>query len=108
MWDRSRQRLSNLSNQSEIKLSIDYNEIKWVPTSKRLGIIIDENLQRNVQVNCTSKKVPKGIIVILRRATPFVFEGTTTKIVYKSFVLPHLDLELNLWVHFTKYHENRI
>ena len=67
----SRQKLSNLSNLSEIKVSIGSNEVQSVPNAKTLCIIIHKNLKWKKHIDSASKKISKTI-GMLRRVKPFV------------------------------------
>ena len=60
--------------------------MKQVYSKKTLGVLIDDNLCWNEQIDNISKKVSKGI-GMLRRAKPFVsFE--TLKYIYQALVQP--------------------
>jgi hypothetical protein len=65
----SRQRLNNLSQ--DINDSIDGKVLKEVETKKTLGVLVDEHLCWDKQIDNISKKVSKGI-GMLRRVKPYV------------------------------------
>ena len=89
----SRQKLANLSNLSEIKVSIDNNEVERVSNTKTLGIIIDGNLKWKEHIDSASKKISK---TMLRRVKPFVSQDSLN-IMYKSLILPHFDYCSLVW-----------
>ena len=91
----SRQKLSNLSNLSEIKVSIGSNEVERVPNTKTLDIIIDEYLKWKKHIDSTSKNISKTI-GMLRRVKPFVSQDSLN-IMYKSLILPHFDYCSLVW-----------
>ena len=62
----SYKRISNIQKEDEIKIRIGDNEIKRVKTTKSLGIVIDENLARNENIDNLSVKVSRAIGVIRR------------------------------------------
>ena len=72
----SRQKLANLSNLSEIKVSIDNNEVERVSNTKTLGIIIDENLKWKEHIDSASKKISKTIGMLRRVSKPFVSQDS--------------------------------
>ena len=73
----TRQRLAKVSK--EINASIDGKTVKQVYSKKTLGVIIDDKLCWNEQIDNISKTVSKGI-GMLRRAKPFVSTETLTYI----------------------------
>ena len=69
--------------------------MKQVYSKKTLGVLIDDNLCWNEQIDNISKKVSKGIDM-LRRAKPFVsFE--TLKYIYRALVQPSFDYCSMVW-----------
>jgi hypothetical protein len=62
----SYKRISNIQKVDEIKIRIGDNEIKRVKTTKSLGIVIDENLARNENIDNLIVKVSRAIGVIRR------------------------------------------
>ena len=69
--------------------------MKQVYSKKTLGVLIDDNLCWNEQIDNISKKVSKGI-GMLRRAKPFVsFE--TLKYIYQALVQPSFDYCSMVW-----------
>ena len=62
---------------------------------KTLGVIIDENLCWDKQIENVSKKISKGIGMI-RRVKPFVSIGTLTYL-YQALIQPHFDYCSMVW-----------
>ena len=73
----SRQRISNLVTDPKIELG--ESVIKRVHKSKTLGVIIDEHLLWNHQIQTTVTKASKGI-GMMRRIKQFVHKSTFLKI----------------------------
>ena len=69
--------------------------LKQFYSKKTLGVLIDDNLWRNEQIDNISKKVSKGI-GMLRRAKPFVSIETLTYI-YQVLVQPSFDYCSMVW-----------
>ena len=65
----TRQRLNNLSQ--DINVTIDGKILKEVETKKTLGVLVDEHLCWDKQIDNISKKASKGI-GMLRRVKPYV------------------------------------
>ena len=61
---RTRQRLKNLSQ--DINVSIDGKVLKEIETKKSLGVLIDEHLCWDKQIDNISKKASKGIGILRR------------------------------------------
>ena len=91
----SRQKLSNRSNLSEIKVSIASNEVERIPNTKTLGIIIDENLKWKKHIDSASKKISKATEMLRRVKT--VASQDLLKIMYKSLILPHFVYFSLVW-----------
>jgi hypothetical protein len=81
----SRQRISNLVTDPKIELG--ESVIKRVHKSKTLGVIIDEHLLWNHQIQNTVTKASKGIGMMRRKQ--FVPKSTLVKI-YNAIVLSHI------------------
>ena len=86
-------RLSRFSQ--DITVSIDGKVIKQVNSKKTLGVIIDENLCWDNQIENISKKVSKGI-GMLRRIKPFV-SIITLAYLYQALVQPRFDYCSMVW-----------
>ena len=66
-------------------------------SKKTLGVIIDENLCWDKQIENVSKKVSKGI-GMLRRVKPFVSIGTLIiTYLYQALIQPHFDYCSMVW-----------
>jgi hypothetical protein len=89
----TRQRLAKI--QKITSVSCWGKLLKQVYSKKTLGVLIDDNLCWNEQIENISKKVSKGI-GMLRRAKPFVsFE--TLKYIYQILVQPCFDYCSMVW-----------
>ena len=83
----SKQRLANIINDPQIELG--EAAIKRVNKSKTLGVVIDDHLTWNAQIDNITKKVSKGI-GMLRRIKEYVPTSTIIK-VYNAIILSHFD-----------------
>ena len=83
----TRQRLS--CNSDDPKIQIGGIDLKRVSVTKSLGILVDENLNWNQQIDNISKKVSKGI-GILRRVKQYI-SRQSLQTIYQSLILPHFD-----------------
>ncbi len=99
----SRQRISNLITDPKIELG--ESVIKRVHKSKTLGVIIDEHLLWNHQIQNTVTKASKGI-GMMRRIKQFFPKSTLVKI-YNAIVLSHFDCSL-VWDNCCDYLRNRL
>ena len=89
----SRKRISNII--TDLKIELGESVIKRDNKSKTLGIIIDEHLSWNHQIQNVVTKVSKGI-GMLRRIRQFVPKSTLLKI-YNAIVLSHFDYCSLVW-----------
>ena len=83
----SRQRLAGID--SEPIINIGGKNLSRVSKTKSLGILMDENLNWNDQIDNISKKASKGI-GILRRAKKYISQQSLLTI-YHSLVQPYFD-----------------
>ena len=83
----SRQRLAGID--IEPIINIGGKNLRRVSKTKSLGILIDENLNWNDQIDNISKKASKGI-GILRRAKKYISQQSLLTI-YQSLVQPYFD-----------------
>ena len=83
----TRQRLNNLSQ--DINVSIDGKVLKEVETKKTLGVLVDEHLWWDKQIDNISKKASKGI-GMLCRVKPYV-PTKTLQHLYQALVQPSFD-----------------
>ena len=95
----SRQRISNIITDPKIELG--ESVIKRVNKSKTLGIIIDEHLSWNDQIQNVVTKVSKGI-GMLRRIRQFVPKSTLLRIC-NAIVLSHFDYCSLVWDNCCEY-----
>ena len=79
----SRQRLRSFVRHSP-SLNIGGAQISQVPSTKSLGIYIDENLTWNVHIENLSRKIASGIGAV-KRIRPFV-PHRTLRFIYNSLV----------------------
>ena len=100
----SRQRISNVVTDHEIELG--ESVIKQVHKSKTLGVIIDEHLLWNHQIQNTVTKASKGI-GMMRRIKQSVPKSTLVKI-YNAIVLSHFDYCSLVWDNCCDYLKNRL
>ena len=89
----SRQRLNTLPHSPSLK--IDEAPINQVPSTKSLGVYIDENLTWKVHIENLSKKIASGIGA-LKRIRPFV-PHKTLLFIYNSLVKPQFDYCNVVW-----------
>ena len=89
----TRERLAKFSKQTNV--SIDGKTVKQVYSKKTLGVIIDDKLCWNEQIDNISEKVSKGI-GMLRRAKPFVSTETLIYI-YQTLVQINFDYWSMVW-----------
>ena len=88
------------------KIELGESDIKRVHKSKTLGIIIDEHLLWNHQIQNTVTKASKGI-GMMRRIKQFVPKSTLVKI-YNAIVLSHFDYCSLVWDNCCDYLKNRL
>jgi hypothetical protein len=84
---------NNLSQ--DINVSIDGKVLKEVETKKTLGVLVDEYLCWDKQIDNIRKKASKGI-GMLRRVKPYV-PTKTLKHLYQALVQPHFDCCSMVW-----------
>ena len=93
----SKQRLKNtLSNNSEENVTITLgSKLERVFHAKFLGLILDENLSWNFQINLICRKIAKSI-GILYRARHFLNLETLINLYY-SFIYSHISYGALIW-----------
>ena len=89
----SRQRLSNVNKNLEIK--INQTPVEQVAHTKPLGLYIDQNLHWQFHILEMSKKTPPGISAI-KRIRNFVSREILLTI-YNSLIQPHFDYCSKVW-----------
>jgi hypothetical protein len=95
----SRQRLAKIDD--DPKINLDGADIKRVKQAKTLGIVIDEKLLWQKQIDEITTKVSRGIGMI-RRMKTYVPEETL-KTVYSALIKPHFDYCNLVWDNCSKY-----
>ena len=100
----SRQRISNILTDPIVKLGD--STIKRVNKSKTLGVIVDEHLSWNDQIQSIVSKSSKGIGMI-RSIKKFVPQSTLLKI-YNDIVLSHFDYCSLVWDNCSDYLLNKL
>ena len=92
---------------------IDNHPIKEVCHIKFLGVIIDNKLKWKDHIDYISKKIAKGIGVIIKARK--VFDKTTLLSIYNSLILPYIGYCIHIWgnayqTHLQKLHvlQNKI
>ena len=89
----SHQRLRSIETEPAIYLGA--NKIKRVKSTKSLGLMLDETLSWNEQINALSNKVNKSLNVI-KRLREFV-DLETLLIAYKTLVQPYFEYCSQVW-----------
>ena len=74
---------------------INQTTIQEVKETKFLGVIIDNKLKRSAHIKYISKKIAKGIGVILKSRK--VFSNETLLSLYHTFVYPYLIYCIHVW-----------
>ena len=100
----SRQRLSQVS--ADPILSIGYEGIKRVSSTKTLGVVVDEWIIWSDHVDKVAKKAAKGIGML--RRSKHLFDRDTLKTIYNAFVLPHFDYCSLVWNNCSKTLQNKL
>ena len=95
----SRQRLSKISN--ELEIHVGETTIKRVSYAKTLGVVTDDHLTWERQIDNIQTKISKGI-GMLRRMKKIV-PITALKKVYNAIILPHFDYCSLVWDNCSDY-----
>ena len=82
-------------NSDHPKIQMGGIDIKRVSGTKGLGILVDENLNWNQQIDNISKKVSKGI-GILRRVEQYI-QRQSLQIIYQSIILHNFEYCSMVW-----------
>ena len=82
-------------DQSMAKLSIGLNDLKQVPYTKFLGVLIDERLSWQMHINLVNNKVRKSIGII--RKIRGLISQNALRILYFSLIYPHLSYCNIVW-----------
>lgn len=92
----SRQRLANIKESDNLKININGVDIKRVHECKHLGVIIDDNLTWNQQIDNIRKKCLKGMFMLKQCKSNHIPKNLLTT-VYNAIVVPHLDYCNIVW-----------
>jgi hypothetical protein len=93
----SRQRLNTIKSEFDnINISINGTNIKKVHECKHLGVIIDDTLTWNKQIDTVRKKCLKGMFMLKQCRANALPRNILTS-VYNAIVLPHLDYCNIVW-----------
>ena len=90
----SRQKLSKIPNDQDMKVLNGSEEIKRVKTTKSLGVVIDQNLCCK-QVDSISTKVSKAIGTLRRPKSYISYD--LLQLIYKAIVSPYFDYCFLVW-----------
>ena len=85
---------------------IDGHQISEVRETKFLGVIIDNNLKWSAHIQCISRKISKGIGVMVKARK--VFEQNTLLSLYNSLILPYLSYCIHVWGKAYNTHLNHL
>ena len=88
----SKKRLSQVT--ADPAISVGNLEIKRVETTKLLGLMIEESLDRSAQVEDISKKVTSDLAILPLRDT---VEFNTLITIYQSIIQPYFDYCAQVW-----------
>ena len=83
---------------------INQTRIQEVKETKFLGVIIDNKLKWSAHISYISKKISKGIGIILKSRK--VFSNETLLSLYHTFVYPYLSYCIHVWGKAYKTHLN--
>ena len=85
---------------------IDGHQISEVKETKFLGVIIDNNLKWSAHIQYISRKISKGIGVMVKARK--VFERNTLLSLYNSLILPYLNYCIHVWGKAYNTHLNHL
>ena len=85
---------------------INQTRIQEVKETKFLGVIIDNKLKWSAHISYISKKISKGIRIILKSRK--VFSNETLLSLYHTFVYPYLSYCIYVWGKAYKTHLNEL
>lgn len=87
--------ISNLNKELPFNITIRNNPISLVKSAKFLGVIIDDRLSFNDQLQIVCKKISKSVGV-LRKLCDYV-PNAVLKSVYLALVYPYLTYAIEVW-----------
>ena len=79
----------------KVSVVVDNHPINEVHHTKFLGVIIDNKLKWKEHINYISKKIAKGIGVIVKATK--LFDKVTLLSLYNSLILPYLSYCIHIW-----------
>ena len=97
---------SLIPSQEDIKVTINNTFIARSPSVKYLGIVFDENMKWQTQLNITMAKLSRLIGVMAR--TRCFLSSAELLLLYNSLILPHLNYCAAVWGSVYKIHLNKI
>ena len=93
-------------HKEEINIDIEGIEIKRVDKTKFLGLILDDKLRWQDQMDVINNKVAKAIGILHAGRSKLNFDAKRT--LYNTLVLPHLQYGAEIWGNATKTRLKRI
>ena len=95
MFIGSRRKLSQVKPDPD--LHIGSEGISRVPSTKTLGVLIDENIAMGNHIDYVAKKAAKGIGLLRRSNFAYLLHSNSLKTIYSAIVLPHFDYCALVW-----------
>ena len=80
---------------SHSDIILNNSKIKKIQSTKFLGVTIDDSLKWTAHMNIVKTKVAKAIGIISKARK--IFSLNTLKLMYNTFVLPHLTYAIEVW-----------
>ena len=96
----------NLSNNDELSITIDNEDISNVDNQKLLGIFIDETLSWDKQIDSVCLNITRRI-TLLKLLSKYV-DMANLKLYYNSYILPIFDYGCMIWGQCSTYNINRL
>ena len=81
-------------------------EIQEVDSAKFLGIMVDNKLNWMEHIKCISRKIAKGIGIIIKARKSF--ESETLLNLYNALILPHISYGIQVWGTAASIHLHRL
>ena len=81
-------------------------EIQEVDSAKILGIVVDNKLNWMEHIKCISRKIAKGIGIIIKARKSF--ESETLLNLYNALILPHISYGIQVWGTAASIHLHRL
>ena len=96
----------NIVVPAHLRLSMDGELLERVPSTKFLGLFIDEQLTWEYHIKHCQKKVSQGIYAL--NMSKHILMRKSLMTLYYALVQPYLQFGLLLWGHAYKKHFNRL